>query len=115
MARAARRQENFVKERSMETDYRRQKLDLVWASVFLTAFAVWGLTALVSSGGSDLLVIAVVATIGLFFSIVTVPLLLFFGGNGLGLLIVGRILVFLQTLCLAASVVLCLIAMIANG
>lgn len=90
----------------METDNRRQKLDVVWASVFLTAFAMWGVFVLAASEASDLQLTAVGLALGLIFSLFTVPLLLLFSGSGRGLLLVGRILVCVQLLCLVAAVVL---------
>jgi hypothetical protein len=99
----------------MEADYRRQKLDLVWASVFLAAFAMWGVTLLGASGASDVQVLALAIVCGLLLSVITVPFLLLFGSNGLGPLVVGRILVCLQLLCHIAAFALGILQAVVNS
>ena len=99
----------------METEPRRQKLDLVWASVFPAGFAVWVLTMLIANGGGDgAEVLGLLIFFALFLSVFTASILLLCGGHGRGLLVVGRVLVCLQLLCLAAGVVLAVL-MVLNG
>jgi hypothetical protein len=99
----------------MEVDCRRQKLDLVWASIFLTVFAMWGLFVLAVSESSEMQLTAVAMACGLLFSLVTVPVLLVFSGNGRGLLVVGRVLVCLQLLCQVAAILICVLAIVRNA
>lgn len=98
----------------MEIDSRRQKLDLVWASVFPAAFAIWALT-IISSSGSDVQIVGLAMGCGLFLSVVTGSLLLLCGGSGRGLLVFGRILVVLQLLLQAAAFALLILAAILNA
>ncbi|MBN1361818.1 MAG: hypothetical protein JW993_14575 [Sedimentisphaerales bacterium] len=90
----------------MEIDYRQQKLDLVWASVFLAAFAVSGLLVLALTEASELQITAALMALGLLFAVVTVPLLLLFAGSGRGLCALGRILIVVQLLCHVTAVVM---------
>ena len=90
----------------MDANHRRQKLDLVWASIFLAAFAAWGLTMLAYLQGSDLAPIAIAMTLALLVSVLAVPLPLLFAGGGRGVLLIGRVLVCLQLLSLAAALVM---------
>ena len=91
----------------MDANQRRQKLDLVWASIFLAAFAAWGLTMLVLlQAGSELAPIAIAMTLTLLLSVLAVPLLLLFPGGGRAVLLIGRVLVCLQLLSLAAALVM---------
>ena len=100
----------------MEMDLRRQKLDLVWACVFPTVFAMWVLTMLVVTGGGDgVEVMALVMFFGLFLSVFTASILLLCGGHGKSLLVIGRVLVVLQLLCLAAVVALGILAIVKNS
>lgn len=100
----------------METDPHRQKLDLVWASVIPAVFAMWGLTMLIGTGGGDgAQVMALVMACGLFLSVLTASILLLCGGHGRGLLIVGRILVCLQLLCLVATLALFILVVVNSG
>ena len=95
----------------MEMDLRRQKLDLVWACVFPTV-----LTMLVVTGGGDgVEVMALVMFFGLFLSVFTASILLLCGGHGKSLLVIGRVLVVLQLLCLAAVVALGILAIVKNS
>jgi hypothetical protein len=88
----------------MEADLRRQKLDLVWASVFPAVFAMWGLTMLIGNDGGDgAELMALLMASGLFLAVLTASILLLFGGSGRRLLAIGRVLVALQLLCLIAT------------
>ncbi len=69
----------------MEADLRRQKLDLVWASVFPAVFAMWGLTMLIGNDGGDgAELMALLMASGLFLAVLTASILLLFGGSGCG-------------------------------
>ena len=91
----------------MESDQRREKLDIVWGCVFLTGFAAMSWMILISLGA----VVPVrmtscvpqMLTISAAMSVVTVPLMLSVPGNGPALLAGGRILLWLQTICLVSS------------
>ncbi len=95
----------------MESNQRREKLDLVWGSVFFTTFAGWGLTMVVFGGGTGTEAIAIALTIGALLSLVTVPLLLSVPGSSAALLAGGRVLLWLQAACLGAACVLGIILM----
>ena len=96
----------------MESNQRREKLDLVWGSVFLTTFAAWGMTLMMSVGpGSEAVPIMIAMMISLILSLVTVPLLLSVSGSSAALLGGGRVLLWLQAACLGAACVLGVILM----
>ena len=84
---------------------RREKLDVVWGTVFLTAFAMWGLTMLIFEGGRGSGPIVVALGIGVLLSLVTVPLLLSVPGSSATRLTAGRILLWLEASCIGAGVV----------
>ncbi len=79
---------------------RREKLDLVWGSVFLFTFAMWGLTLLIPDGPVPIMI---ALGIGVFLSLVTVPLLLSVPGSSATLLKAGRILLWLEVSCLGVG------------
>ena len=84
-----------------------EKLHLVWGSVFLTAFAAWGMSITVSVGaGSEAVPIAIAMVISMILSLVTVPLLLSVPGSSPALLAGGRALLWLQAFCLGVALVL---------
>lgn len=87
----------------METNQRQRKLDLVWANVFLVAFAMWGLTVLAIAGapGMGMVILVIVMACGAFFGLVAVSILLVYAEAGRVLLAVGRVLLFLQLCCQA--------------
>lgn len=88
------------------------KMDLVWASVFLTVFAASGLSIVVASQEPELIPTAVALMVGALVSLVTVPLLLCAPGFSPTLLAGGRILVCLEAACLAVACVLAASAII---
>ena len=91
----------------MENNQDQKKLHLVWGSVFLTAFAAWGMSIMVSVGaGSEALPIAMAMVISMILSLVTVPLLLSVPGSSPALLAGGRVLLWLQAFCLGVALVL---------
>ena len=91
----------------MENNQDREKLRLVWGSVFLTAFVAWGMTIMVSVGaGSEAVPIAIAMMISMILSLVTVPLLLTVPGSSAALLAGGRVLLWLQAFCLGVALVL---------
>ena len=96
----------------MNDDDRRLKMDLVWASVFLTSFAAWGLSTVVAAEEPELIPTAVALTLGALVSLVSVPLLLCVPGCGPNLLAKGRILVGIEAACLAVACVLGVITMV---
>ncbi len=66
----------------MENNQEREKLHLVWGSVFLTAFAAWGMSIMVFvDAGSEADPIAIAMLISMILSLVTVPLLLSVPGS----------------------------------
>ncbi len=96
----------------MESNQRREKLDLVWGSVFLTTFAAWGMTLMMSVGpGSEAVPIMIAMMISLILSLVTVPLLLSVSGSSAVLLARGRTLLCLQAFCLVLALVIGVIQM----
>lgn len=64
-----------MRDEPMNDDERRQKLDLVWTIVFLTAFAAWGLSTVVASQEPELIPTAIALTIGALVSLISIPLL----------------------------------------
>ena len=96
----------------MEDDQRREKLDIVWGCVFLTGFAVWGLTTIVFGAGPGNEPSAIALTIGALVSVVTVPLLLSAPGSAPALLKRGRMLLWLQAACLGGACVAGVITML---
>ncbi len=91
----------------MENNQDQKKLHLVWGSVFLTAFAAWGMSITVSVGaGSEAVPIAIAMMISMILSLVTVPLLLSVPGSSPALLAGGRVLLWLQAFCLGVALVL---------
>lgn len=99
----------------MEMNRRQAKLDLVWASVFLSAFAMWGLLVLALSEASELQLAAAAMVLGLLFALVTVSLLLLSARDGRGLLVAGRILVCAQLLCHVAAVVAIIVLLVRDA
>ncbi len=87
----------------MEDDQRRAKQSVVWAAVFLTISAAWGLTIVAFTGTDKLIPVAIAFVLGALVSFITVPLLLLTDGCGPGLLWVGRILICLEALLLAVG------------
>ena len=91
----------------MENDQNREKLHLVWGSVFLAAFAAWGMTLMMSvRPGSEALPIMIAMMISMILSLVTLPLLLSVPGSSAALLAGGRVLLWLQAFCLGVALVL---------
>ncbi len=91
----------------MENNQDREKLHLVWGSVFLTTFAAWGMTIMLFVGpDSEALPIAIAMMISMILSLVTVPLLLSVPGSSASLLAGGRVLLWLQAFCLGVALVL---------
>ena len=82
---------------------RREKLDLVWGSVFLFTFAMWGVTLLILEGGTGTAPIMIALGIGVILSLVIVPLLLSVPGSSATLLKAGRILLWLEVSCLGVG------------
>ena len=80
----------------------RQKIHIVWASVFLCAIFVWGLSMVITTGGAPSPV-GEFLLVGFLLSVVNVPLLLSQPGNGPALLAGGRILLWLQVACLVVA------------
>ncbi len=95
----------------MDNSQKREKLDLVWGSVFLTTFGMWGLTLMVFAGGTGTEPIGIALMIGVLLSLVTVPLLLSVPGSSAALLAGGRALLWLQALCLGVALVMGIIQM----
>ncbi len=94
----------------MENNQEREKLHLVWGSVFLTAFAAWGMSIMVFvDAGSEADPIAML--ISMILSLVTVPLLLSVPGSSAALLVGGRVLLWLQAFCLGVALLLGVILM----
>lgn len=87
----------------MDDTQRREKLDIVWGSVFLTAFAALSWMILIFLGAFQLSFVAKALTVSAGMSIVTVPLLLSVPGSSPALLAGGRILLWLQAICLGAG------------
>ena len=83
-------------------DGHRQKIHIVWASVFLCAIFVWGVSMVITTDGAPPLV-GEFLLVGFILSIVNVPLLLSQPGNGPALLAGGRILLWLQVACLVGA------------
>ncbi len=83
-------------------DGHRQKIHIVWASVFMCALCVWGISMVIGTGGAPPLV-GEFLLVGFILSIVNVPLLLSQPGNGPALLAGGRILLWLQVACLVGA------------
>jgi len=96
----------------MDNSQKREKLDLVWGSVFLTTLGMWGLTMMVFAGGTGTEPIGIALMIGVLLSLVTVPLLLSVPRSSATLLTAGRILLWLEAGCLAAALVLGVVLMI---
>ena len=99
----------------MDNHQLKEKLHLVWGSVFLTAFAGWGLTIVFFSGAindPDIISIVISMMIGALFSLITVPLLLSVPGSSPALLAGGRILLWIQSLCLVTACVIGVILMV---
>ena len=91
----------------MENNQNREKLHLVWGSIFLAVFAAWGMSIMVSvETGSEAEPIAIAMLISMILSLVTVPLLLSVPGSSAALLAGGRVLLWLQAFCLGAALVL---------
>ena len=91
----------------MENDQNREKLHLVWASVFLTAFAMWAMTVMLSVQlGQEALPIAIAMMISLIVSPVTVTALLSVPGSSAVLLARGRMLLWLQLFCLVVALLI---------
>lgn len=89
------------------------KLQLVWASVFLMACAAYGFTTIMAYGpGSEAGPMCGAIALGMLLSIFTVPFLLMFAGNGRGLMLIGRLLVGSQMLCLVGAVALSIMMMV---
>lgn len=99
----------------METNWRQSKVDLVWASLFLAVFAMWGLTVIVFGQVPGLQFVAAALAVGLLVSLIAVSVLLWFSGAGPGLLVAGRLLVCLQLLCHIAAVVMGVSLMLRMG
>lgn len=101
------------REAEMDVDKRYEKLQLVWASVYLMACALIGFAILVaSSPGSEAIPMAVAIVACMFVSVFTVPFLLLSGGAGSRLLIVGRVLVSLQMFFLMSALGIALMIMV---
>ncbi len=99
-----------MQNESMSDDDRRLKTDLVWATVFLTVFALWGLSIIVGSQESALIPTAIALMIGGLFSLISMPLLLCGPGCSPTLLFVCRTLVWIEVVCLQVACVLGVIA-----
>ena len=96
----------------MENNQEREKLHLVWGSVFLTAFAAWGMSIMVFvDAGSEADPIAIAMLISMILSLVTVPLLLSVPDSSAALLVGGRVLLWLQAFCLGVALLLGVILM----
>jgi hypothetical protein len=97
----------------MENDQNREKLHVVWASVFLTAFAMWAMTMMLYVGNrlGSTLPIAIAMMISLILSPVVVTLLLSVSGSSAVLLARGRTLLCLQAFCLVLALVIGVIQM----
>ena len=87
---------------------RREKLDLVWGSVFLFTFAMWGLTLLIPDGPGPIMIALLISVL---LSLVTVPLLLSVPGSSATLLKAGRILLWLEVSCLGVGALVGLMAL----
>jgi len=91
----------------MDDDRRKEKLDIVWGSVFLTGVAALSWMILISATPvarvSSFVPQMLAASAAV--SIVTVPLLLSVPGSSPTLLAGGRILLWGQAACLGSSVV----------
>ena len=85
-------------------DGHRQKIHIVWASVFMCAICTWGVTMAIAAPGPPEEVTILLA-LGLVLSVVNVPLLLSQPGNSSALLAGGRILVWLQVVCFVGACV----------
>ena len=85
----------------MDDGYR-QKIHIVWASVFMCALFVWGVSLMVLGDGAPPGV-GEFLLVGFILSVVNVPLLLSQPGNGPALLAGGRILLWLQVACIVGA------------
>ena len=83
-------------------DGHRQKINIVWASVFMCALFVWGVSLVVLGGGAPPLV-GEFLLVGFILSVINVPLLLSQPSNGPALLAGGRILLWLQVACIVGA------------
>ena len=96
----------------MESNHKKEKLHLVWGSVYLAALAAWGMTIMFSvEAGSEVLPIVIAMMISVLLSAVTVPLLLSVPGSSAALLGGGRVLLWLQALCLGVALVMGVVQM----
>ena len=96
----------------MGNDQERDKLRLVWGTVFLAACAAWGMQIMVSvNAGSEAEPIVIAMMISMILSLVTVPLLLSVPGSSAALLVGGRVLLWLQAFCLGVALVLGVVMM----
>jgi hypothetical protein len=98
----------------MEETRRREKLDLVWATVFLTAVITAFLVVLFAFVAERKLVaeMAIVLLIGGGLSALNATLLLSAPGQGAGLLTIGRLLVWVSFLAIAVACVLGVISLV---
>ncbi|MHC4224934.1 MAG: hypothetical protein ACYSX0_16185 [Planctomycetota bacterium] len=98
----------------MEETGRREKLDLVWAAVFLTAvIAVFLVVLFAFVAGQELVPeMAIVLLIGGALSVLNATLLLSVPGQGSALLTIGRLLVWVSFLAVAIACVLGVVSMV---
>ncbi|MCZ6574709.1 MAG: hypothetical protein O7C98_16275 [Planctomycetota bacterium] len=87
----------------------RQKIHIVWASVFLCAIFVWGVSMMITTDGAPPMV-GEFLLVGFILGVVNVPLLLSQPGNGPALLAGGRILLWLQVACIVGAGVIPLVS-----
>ena len=96
----------------MENDQNREKLHLVWGSVFLTAFAMWAISLMAFAGtGSETVPILIAMMLSIILSPVMVTLLLSVPGSSAVLLARGRLLLWLQGFCLVVALVIGVVQM----